>query len=181
MKRWLKRLSMVILLALVGLVVFAATRPDQYTIMRSAVIPAPPTQVWALIGDIRQWERWSPWKHHDPSVRCNYSAAMTGVGAQQDWTSDKSGSGTLLFTGWEAPSRVVYELYFKEWDSTARGEVTLAEVRPGQTEVTWVMHGQNNLLGKIFFVVLGMEGAIAQDFDLGLSLMKEQLPKNQSP
>ena len=42
----------------------------------------------------------------------------------------------------------------------------------GQTLVTWSMFGTNNLMSKVFGLLVNCENMVGRDFDKGLSSMK---------
>jgi fatty acid desaturase len=62
-----------ILLALAAIVavlaVVVATRPAEFRVSRSAMIPAPPADVFAHVNDLHHWEAWSPWAKLDPQAK----------------------------------------------------------------------------------------------------------------
>lgn len=172
-----KILALVLVLILLGIgtLVFVASRkPDQYQIVRTIQIDAAPTQVFHWVGQLSEWEAWSPWKYRDASIVNRYEGPSSGIGAKQHWTSEKSGTGDLEFIGYEENVSIRYRLTFIDWDSTSEGSIQLKELRSGVTEVSWSMEGHNTLSNKVLWTVFGMEKALAADFDLGLSLLKNK-------
>ena len=70
-----------IVVALGGLVAYASTRPDQFTVQRSINIAAPAEKVFPLIDDVRQMNAWNPFARKDPAIKIEYSGPPSGVGA----------------------------------------------------------------------------------------------------
>jgi hypothetical protein len=50
-----KIIALVIVVLIVAILVFAATRPDTFRVQRSASINAPPEKIFALINDYHDW------------------------------------------------------------------------------------------------------------------------------
>ena len=73
------------------LVVFAlviATRPADFRISRSAVIPASPAAVFAQVNDFHNWEAWSPWAKMDPDAKSTFDGPTSGVGSKFHWAGN---------------------------------------------------------------------------------------------
>jgi len=109
----LKKILLVLLVAIVALLGYAWTRPDTYTVTRSAVVPAPPERVFALIDDFHHWAEWSPWQKLDPAMRATYSGPASGVGAVYAWEGNKQvGKGRMEITESMPPRKVGIKLDF---------------------------------------------------------------------
>ncbi|MDQ6640518.1 MAG: polyketide cyclase, partial [Pseudomonadota bacterium] len=65
--------TIVILIVIVGLIaailIFAATRPGDFSFQRSIAIKAEPAKIYPLLVDFRQWPAWSPWEKLDPTMK----------------------------------------------------------------------------------------------------------------
>lgn len=42
--------------------------PSQVHVERSLLIDAPPTEIYPMVSDLRQWDAWSPWAKMDPDA-----------------------------------------------------------------------------------------------------------------
>ena len=85
-----------VLVLLVVLVAFIATRPSNFRIERSALIGAPEDVVFGMINDFHQWGQWSPWDKFDPDMKKTYEGPAAGPGAIYAWTgNNKVGMGRL--------------------------------------------------------------------------------------
>src|SRR5262245_42699160 len=84
----LRKIAAVVLVLLMALFGFAATRPATFHVQRSARIQAPPDRVFALIEDFHGWGAWSPWEKLDPAMQRSYSGAASGEGAVYEWRGD---------------------------------------------------------------------------------------------
>ena len=168
----LRTLGILALVALVGVLAFAATRPDQFRIERSARIQAPPDRVFALIADFEQFNRWNPWLKKDPQTVGRYSAAHSGVGASYAWDSVKIGSGRMTVTESVAPTRWVARLEFmRPFEATNTAEFSIAADGDG-CRVTWAMFGPSNFASKLMQVFFSMDKMVGPDFEDGLAGLK---------
>lgn len=159
-----------IVLALIGLLLVVAwTRPDTYTVERSGHVPAAPEQVYALVGDFRQWPRWSPWENLDPDMQRVFSSPASGVGASYDWSgNEEAGKGRMQVREASPPHRVSISLDFIE--PMASHNTMRFELDPdaGGTRVLWTMVGEHNFASKIMSVFMSFDRLIGRDFEQGL-------------
>ena len=169
----LKKFLLVLLVAIVALLGYAWTRPDTYTVTRSAVVPAPPERVFALIDDFHHWAEWSPWQKLDPAMRATYSGPASGVGAVYAWEGNKQvGKGRMEITESVPPRKVGIKLDFIEpFASNNTTDLTLAPEGTG-TRVTWTMTGNHNFMSKLMSVFVSMDAMIGKDFERGLDNLK---------
>ena len=71
----------VIAVGIGGILAYAATRPDDFRVQRSATIKAPPEKIFPFINDFKQWGAWSPYEKIDPAMKRTYGATAVGKGA----------------------------------------------------------------------------------------------------
>jgi hypothetical protein len=171
----LATLTIVLLVALAALALpgYAATRPDDFRIQRSAVILAPAPKIFALINDLKLFNHWNPYGRRDPAVNGSYSGADSGVGAAYAWQSTKVGAGRMEIVASQAPSQVTMQLDFlKPFVARNTVEFTLQAEGDRLTIVTWAMHGPSPFISKLMGVVFNMERRIGNDFEAGLANLK---------
>ncbi len=168
-----KIIALVVVVLLVALLVFAATKPDTFRVQRSTSINAPPEKIIALINDYRSWGAWSPWEKKDPAMKRTYSGAASGKGAVYAWEGNKDvGQGRMEITGTSSPSKVRIKLDFiKPFEAHNIVEFTL---QPGgdSTNVTWEMQGHTPYFAKIIHVFFDMDRMVGKDFETGLANLK---------
>lgn len=124
----LKTIALVIVVAVAALLLFAATRPDSFSMQRSTTIAAPPDKVFALMNDLKVLNTWNPWALKDPTSRLSYEGSNTaGVGAAYTWQGGSTDAGRMEIIESVAPERLAAKLEFKEpMATTNRVEFTLA-------------------------------------------------------
>ena len=91
----LKTILIVLAVAILALLAYAATRPDSFRVERSTTIKAPPEKIYAHLQDFNRWVAWSPWEKMDTAMKTTYGGAATGKGATYAWSSDKVGAGSM--------------------------------------------------------------------------------------
>lgn len=170
----LKKLGLGLGVALVLLLVAVLTRPATYTVTRQLQMNAPPDVVFAHVIDLHEWAEWSPWDKLDPNMKKSYSGPATGVGAKYEWAGnpDNVGTGSMTIAEVRPNEFIGITLEFKvPFESTSRTELAFAPASGG-TNVTWVMKGTNDFMGKAFSLVMDMDKMIGADFDKGLATLK---------
>lgn len=169
----LKKILIVLVLAIAGVLIYAATKPDTFQVQRKATIAAPPDKVFALIDDFHRWGEWSPWEKLDPAMTRTFEGPASGPGAVYAWKGNKDvGQGRMEIAESTPPSRIAIKLDFIEpMESNNVTEFVLAP-KDGGTEVTWTMRGPSPYLTKLMDTVIGMDRMIGKDFEAGLANMK---------
>jgi Polyketide cyclase / dehydrase and lipid transport len=164
-----------ILLALVVLVVliYASTKPGQYTISRSVSINAGAEKIHATINTPREFERWSPYSPKDPQMSNTYSGPERGVGARNEFVGNgQVGSGSVEIIRSTPPSEVVMRLIMIK-PFAADNEVTYSIAPQGAAcQVTWAMKAKAPFFVKLMSVFINMDKMIGQDFEVGLGKLK---------
>jgi len=169
----LKKIALIIVVMIVALLVFAATKPDTFSVQRTTTIKAPPEKIYPHLADFRSWAAWSPWEKRDPAMKKTHSGAAAGKGAVYEWEGNSEvGKGRMEITEASPPSKVAIKLDFlKPFESHNVTEFTL-EPRGDSTSVTWAMRGPNHYIGKVMSIFVNMDRMIGQDFEAGLANLK---------
>jgi len=168
----LKKILGVIVLAIAAVLIYAATKPDTFTLQRSAAIAAPPDKIFPLIADVKAFNTWNPYALKDPASKMAYEGPASGVGAAYSWDSEALGAGRMEITEASAPSRVQAKLEFKRpFTTTNRVEFTL-QPQGTQTQVTWAMSGPMPYLSKLMTTFVSMDRMVGADFEAGLANLK---------
>ncbi|MBL8262095.1 MAG: SRPBCC family protein [Xanthomonadaceae bacterium] len=173
-KAMVKKILLVLLLVIVGVLGYAATKPDTFRVERKAVIPAPPEQVYALIEDFHRWGEWSPWEKLDPAMARTHGGPGKGLGATYAWKGNSDvGEGRMEITEATPPARIVIKLDFIDPFESSNVTVFSLVPKDGGTEVTWSMDGPMPYVSKLMDTVVGMDRMIGKDFEQGLANMKD--------
>lgn len=170
-----KKVLLALLVALVGLLAYAATRPDTFTVTRSATIQAGADRVYARLQDFGPdgWRAWSPWEKRDPNLKRRYSGPAAGKGAVYAWDgNDQVGAGRMEIVEAAPPGRLAIQLDFdRPMQTRNRAEFTLTPAGSATT-VQWTMSGPNNYVSKLMQVFFDLDALIGKDFEDGLQNLK---------
>ena len=169
----LKIILIVLVVVVAGILVFAATKPDTFTVQRSASIKAPPEKIFPLINDYRSWASWSPYEPKDPAMKRTFGATTVGKGATYAWDGNKEvGQGSMEIQESVPPSRIAIKLDFlKPFEAHNMVDFTL-EPQGEATRVSWSMRGPAPFISKVMQVFINMDNMVGRDFEAGLANLK---------
>jgi hypothetical protein len=168
----LKIILIVLAVTVAGVLAFAATKPDNFSVQRSTSIKAPPERISAVLSDFRGWAAWSPWEKKDPNMKRTYSGEPKGKGAKYAWAGNSEvGEGSMTLTEAQ-PSRVALDLDFVKPFEGHNKVVFALTPKADATEVTWSMSGPSPYITKIIQVFCDMDGMIGKEFEKGLADLK---------
>lgn len=167
------KLLAVIVVALIALLLYAATRPNSFRIQRSLRINAAPDRLFALLNDFRQWSGWSPWEKMDPDMQRTFSGPEVGVGTVYEWQGNKKvGKGRMEILESSPSTRLRIKLdFFSPFEAHNTTEFTLQPQSNG-TDVIWTMYGPSPFMSKLMGVVFNMDKLVGGDFERGLTNLK---------
>jgi uncharacterized protein YndB with AHSA1/START domain len=169
----LKKVLIVLLIVIAGVLGYAATKPDTFQVERRTTIAAPPDKVFAMIEDFHRWGEWSPWEKRDPAMSRTFGGSAKGTGATYAWRGNNDvGQGRMEITESAPPGKLVIKLDFiKPFKANNTTEFTLTP-KPDGTEVVWAMHGPSPYISKLMDTVMSMDEMVGKDFEAGLAKMK---------
>lgn len=153
----------------VALAAYVATRPDEFSVTRTASFAAPAPAVFAQVNELRKWKAWSPWAKKDPQAKEIYAGPASGTGAAMSWAGNKDvGEGRMTIVESRPNELVRFKLeFFKPFAATNDAEFAFRPASGG-TEVTWTMRGHNNFIGKAMCLLFDMDRMVGGDFEQGL-------------
>ena len=126
-----------------------ALQPADFRITRSAIISAPPADVFAQVNDFHNWQSWSPWAKIDPAAKNSYEGPPSGKGAIFKWSGDDHvGEGTMTLLESRPDELIRIKLDFERPFKNSHTAKFTFKPEGKQTMVTWSMYGQNGFVGK---------------------------------
>jgi Polyketide cyclase / dehydrase and lipid transport len=168
----LKKIAIVIVALVAGILIFAATKPDTFHFERSITINAAPDKIQPLIADFHQWTTWSPWEKLDPNMKRTYSGPESGVGAIYVWEGNSDvGAGRMEVTD-ATPTEVDIKLDFTAPMATSNMTKFVLAPSGDTTSVVWSMDGPMPYVSKLMTVFVSMESLLSKDFETGLAQLK---------
>jgi hypothetical protein len=114
MLRLLKWIFYIVVIFAVVFVAGAMLLPSTVLVSRSVDIAAPPEKVFAIVGDLKRFNEFSPWADIDPNTQYTFAGPEQGVGQTMSWasTNERAGSGSMTMTDYQSPTHVAYDLEF---------------------------------------------------------------------
>ena len=177
----IKRILIGIVALLVLFFVVGFLLPRDAYVERSVEIDASPQQVFAMVNDFRQFNRWQPWHQIDPTTRYVFDGPASGAGSRMKWYSDHPdvGDGMQEILLSEPHSRVRAALDFGA-GGLAYADY-LIDATDGGSVLTWTLEADmgGNPLGR--YVGLMMDGMIGPAYEQGLAKLKEILENEPEP
>lgn len=167
------KILFVLVVLVVGLAVYVATRPAEFRVVRTATVSAPAPAVFALVNDFHNWAAWSPWAKLDPAMKQSYEGAAAGTGAVYTWAGNREvGEGRMTMTESRPPDLIRIKLEFlKPFAATNTAEFAF-RAEGDRTTVTWSMDGRKNFVTKAMGLVMSMDRMVGGQFEKGLAEMK---------
>ncbi|MGE3307969.1 MAG: SRPBCC family protein [Rhizobiaceae bacterium] len=171
----LRALKWLVYLVIAVVVIVAAGSfllPAEANVRRSVEIAAPPEKVFAIVGDLRRFQEYSPWVQLDPNATYTYDVEPPGIGQQMSWksTNENVGSGSQTVILYEPAKHVTAELAFADFPDHALSTWDLEPAGTG-TRVTWGFRmGLNGIVERWFGLLF--EGRVGPDYEKGLVRLK---------
>ena len=177
MLKTLAIIGVVVVVAIAGILLYAATKPDSFRVQRVVLINAPSDKVFPLINDIKAWTVWSPYEKKDPAMKRTYGAVTAGKGATYAWEGDKNvGQGNMEIVE-SGPKKILIKLDFvKPFEAHNMGEFLL-EPKGDSTSVTWAIYGPSPYMSKVIGTFMNIDDMIGRDFEKGLADLKAAAEK----
>ena len=177
MLKTLAIIGVVVVVAVAGILIYAATKPDSFRVQRVVLINAPSDKVFPLINDMKAWTVWSPYEKKDPAMKRTYGAVTAGKGATYAWEGNKEvgqGSMEILESG---PRKLLIKLDFlKPFEAHNMAEFLL-EPKGDSTSVTWAVYGPSPYMSKVMGTFMNIDDMIGRDFEKGLADLKAAAEK----
>ena len=174
----IKTIAIIIIVVLVAVFGYAATRPDMFAVERSVTINAPPEKIYPLIDDFHNWGAWSPYEQMDPAMKRTMSGAAAGRGAIYAWEGNaNAGTGRMEITEAKPSSKITIELDFTKPFAAHNAVDFTLEPAGTATNVTWAMHGSNAYIAKVMGLFVNMDKMIGGQFESGLASLKSAAEK----
>lgn len=164
---------LIILVAILALpFLIAAFVKKDFGVERSVVIDKPVAEVFDYVSKVRNQANYAVWSQIDPDMVPTYTGEDGTVGFEYSWTSEHPnvGNGSQTITQVIAGERIDHALHFMSpFESTADSWIETQAIGEDQTEVTWGFTTRVAYPMNLMLAMMDMEGAIAKDYDAGLS------------
>lgn len=148
-------------------------QPEEFKVVRTSTMAAPPATVFAQVNDFHNWDAWSPWAKLDPACKNTFDGAPAGKGAKFAWDgNNKVGAGRMTITESQSPELIRIDLEFLRPFKTSNVTEFTFKAQGSQTLTTWTMTGKSNFMCKIFGLIMDGDKMVGKDFEKGLAGIK---------
>jgi hypothetical protein len=167
-----------LMIIIAAVLLYAATRPNDFVTSRTASIKASSEAIFPLINDFKHWPEWSPYEKLDPQMKRTLSGTDAGKGAAYAWEGNaKAGKGRMEIVNSVPSSLVSLKLDFEK-PFRANNSVDFALKPAGDiTTVTWAMRGSRPFIAKLMGLFMNFDTLIGKDFEAGLANLKRATEK----
>lgn len=173
---FLKIAGLALLTVIAIVLIYAATRPDQFRITRKVIIKAPAEVIFAHINNLRQFNEWNPFAAADLRSSIPYGATSAGGGGSYSWDGRaQSNKGRMEIIAVDAPRRVEMSLHFDKPMKHNNNVVFLLQPQGDGTEVSWQMSGTYGFVHKAMGLIFNFDKMVGGEFDKGLAQLKSRI------
>ncbi len=169
-----KKITILFLVVLISILVFATTKPSSFSYSRSVIIDAPAEKIFPFVNNLTEWPKWSPYEKLDPNMKRKLSGPPVGVGAVYEWDGNSNiGAGRMAILDVKMPSSISIQLNFFRPMKGTNQVLFSFEPQGTSTKVTWSMSGITNYMGKLISVFIDCEKMVGDQFSEGLIKLKK--------
>ena len=166
-------IAIILAVAAIAVVGYAATKPDTFSVQRSTSIKAPPERIFPLINNLRSMNTWNPFVAPDPAIKLVYSGPDNGKGAAHEWSGNsKVGEGRIEITDVSVPSRITMRLDMLKPMTAHNTVVFTLQPNGDATAVSWSMTGRQPLMAKVMTLFIDCDKMVGGQFEKGLATLK---------
>ena len=150
--------------------------PNQTEVHRSIEIDTSPENIFNMVNNLEQWQRWSPWAEKDKNMQVQYIGPKSGVGATMTWQSENPqvGSGSQKIVISNPSSMVSINLTF-EAQNDATAFFMIDSLDNNRSRITWSFVGQHGTNPVNRYMGLMFDTWVGQDYERGLLNLKALL------
>lgn len=180
MKKALKIIGIIILLAIAFVLIAGLFVPKEYHLEKDITINASRDKVWSHINSLQQLEKWSPWAAKDPAMKVKHEGLEGAIGSVYKWDGNKEvGEGSQTLTKVQPPDKVESHLHFiKPFEGEADAFINLSE-SGNVTKVTWGFDTKYAYPMNVMQLFVDMDEMMGKEYNAGLAKLKQICESNQ--
>jgi hypothetical protein len=177
MKRFFTWLAAIIVALVLVFIAGGYALPGDVVLERQITVKAPPDKVFAIVGDLRRFNEFSPWAEMDPGTKYTFSGPEKGAGQKMAWQSSKLGNGSQTIVDYVEKRRVSSTLDFGDMGK-ANSSFELSSIGT-DTAITW---GFKTVLAGPFDRWMGLlyRRWVGADYEKGLAKLKTVAEKESA-
>jgi len=172
----LKVLLLIIVIAIVGLLAYAKTCDNDFSVEESIIINKNITETFDYVKLFSNQIEYSPWDKMDPGMKRTFTGVDGTVGSTHSWESENPdvGYGTMTVNAIEPNKRIDWTIAFtKPFEAVSPAYMTTEIIDANTTKVTWGSSG--NIPFPMNVMVASVKKDLGGNFANGLSDLKSIL------
>lgn len=163
----LKWIGIVVVSLFLLVTIIGVFQPQIVRVERSKVISAPPADVFAVVNNTREFQKWSPWARKDTNTVYTYSGPESGKDASFTWKGNSDvGYGVWTVNNAVPNERVDLTFKFEEYPPAPAGYILKPE--GNGTNLTWFMESDMGSDPWSKFGGIMMKYFVGKDYEAGL-------------
>ncbi len=167
----------IVIAAVVIILVIAATRPDSFSIQRTARINAPADRIFPLINDLKAFMTWSPFEK-DPAMKRTFTGPESGPGQVYVFDGNRNaGAGNVSILDATPNASVAMKLKMTRPFACNNDAAFTLSPNGNATDVTWKMSGPQPFMAKVMSTVVNCDRMIGKSFEEGFDKLKALVEK----
>ena len=169
----LKVFGLIILILVALFLIIPLFMGTKYQVSKKVLVDAEKSVVYPYLMDFSRFGEWSPWADIDPNTEVELIGNMGAVGSSYKWKgNDDVGEGTMTIARANDDTIFIDLNFVEPFEAYSPTYYALKE-NGNHTEVTWYMEGEMAYPMNILYLFMDMEEAIGNDFEKGLSQLKD--------
>ncbi len=167
-----KKILIVLAIAIGGILAVAVTRPNTYTVERSLKINAAPEKIFPYLISWKKGLEWSAWEKTDKDVVRKFTGSESGLDAVYEFEGEKSGHGKLSFKSIVPNEQVKIDLMFYK-PMQGSNDVTYSLKQEGnETVMKYQMTGPAPFTARIIWLFADMDKFMGDKFNESMQSLK---------
>jgi hypothetical protein len=166
-----------IVLAIAGVLGYAAMGPATFNVQRSIIIKAGPEKIHPYINDFHKWTAWSPYEKMAPVAKREYTGPASGKGSMYNWVSSNGWEGQMAIEESTPEKIVVQQVSSKPMKAKNITEFLLNKKDKDSTEVVMSLHMDNSYMSKLLGIFMNRDKMMGAAFEDGLAKLKQAVEK----
>ena len=172
-----KVILFIIVLAVAGVLGYAAMQPATFTVQRSIIIKAVPEKIHPYMNDFHKMVEWSPYEKMAPVTKRDYTGPLSGKGSMYNWASSNGWEGQMTIEESSPVKVVVLMVSLKPMKLENTTEFLLNKKDKDSTEVVMSMSTKDSYMSKLFGIFMNRGKMLGKSFEDGLAKLKEVAEK----
>jgi hypothetical protein len=168
----LKKILRTLLIIVAGFLGIGLLLPGNTHFDRSIDIAAPATAVFDQINELKNWDKWTPFKEFDPDMKITFSEPTSGVSSTYAWIGNAEiGEGKMTIVESKPAEKVRFRIENKGSDPFF-ADLTLTAKDSTATKVVWAFDKDNGMSPLARWFGFGVESFLGSVYEKGLANLK---------